>query len=232
MRDLEPGDGKAVDGRTERWRQHRINRRREFVEAALRALEKHGPDVNIAQIAAEAGVAKPRLYRHFEDKADLMSGVQQYISQLLWERLSAALDPTDAPRHLVRTSLDAFLAVVDEHPNAFRLMLLPTSAMSPATAERVLEDGRKIGDVLSSLIAGQLRTLGADVASAEPLGHALAGAVGASTLWWLEHRSISKDELIEHLSTVILGALEAILRSAGVPVDVDEPLTAQNRPRP
>lgn len=224
-KDKEPEVADApVDGRTERWREHRIKRRREFVQATLRALEKHGPDVNIAQIAAEAGVAKPRLYRHFEDKADLLAGVQQYISELLWQRLSATLDPTDAPSHLVRASLDAYLGIVDEHPNAFRLLLLPTTAMSPTTAERVIEDGRKIGDVLSALIAGQLRTLGADVDSAEPLGHALAGAVGAATLWWLEHRSITKDALIEHLSTVILGALEAILRSSGASVDLDQPL--------
>lgn len=214
-----------VDGRTERWRQHRIERRQEFVEAALRALGKHGPDVNIAQIAEEAGVAKPRLYRHFDDKADLLGAVQQYISQLLWKRLSQALDPTDAPTHLVRASLEAFLSVVDEHPQAFRMMLHPGAAMSASTTERMLEDGMKIGDVLSALIAGQLRVLGADAEGAEPFGHALAGAVGAATHWWLEHRAISKDELIDHLSTVILGALEAILQRSGVTIDLDQPIT-------
>ncbi|MGH3468776.1 MAG: TetR/AcrR family transcriptional regulator, partial [Thermocrispum sp.] len=126
-----------VDGRTERWREHRVQRRREFVEAAMRALEKYGPDVSVAQIAAEAGVAKPRLYRHFADKADLLAGVQRHLSELLWQRLSVALDPTDEPEHLVRTSLEAFLGVVDEHPSAYRLMLLP-SALSPSTAERVV----------------------------------------------------------------------------------------------
>lgn len=220
----ETSKDRPADGRSERWRQHRINRRREFVEAALRALAKHGPDVNIAEIATEAGVAKPRLYRHFEDKADLLGAVQDYISGLLWQRLSAALDPTDAPTHLVRASLEAYLGVVDEHPNAFQLLLHPSSQMSATTAERVIEDGKKIGDVLSALIAGQLRTLGADAAGAEPWGHALAGAVGGATLWWLEHRSITKDALIEHLSTVILGALEAILRKSDISIDLDQPI--------
>lgn len=202
-----------VDGRTERWREHRIQRRREFVLAALRALEKHGPEVSVAQIAEEAGVAKPRLYRHFEDKADLLAGVQRHLSELLWQRLTTALDPTDEPEHLVRVSLQAFLGVVDEHPNAYRLMLLP-SALSPSTAERVLADGRKIGEVLSSLIAGQLRTLGADVDTAEPYGHALAGAVGAATLWWLDTRTLSKEEMVEKMVPPILGALAGITSSA------------------
>lgn len=212
-----------VDGRTERWRQHRIDRRREFVKAALRALDQHGPDVSIAQIAAEAGVAKPRLYRHFEDKADLLGAVQEYISKLLWKRLSTALDPAAAPSHMVRAALDAFLSVVDQHPQVFRLMLHPVST---ANTERMLADGMRIGDVLSALLAGQMKMLGADTDGAEPLGHALAGAVGASTHWWLEHRAISKDELIEHLSTVILGALEALLRKSGVTIDFDQPIRA------
>jgi AcrR family transcriptional regulator len=211
-----------VDGRTERWRAHRIERREAFVDAALRALEKHGPDVAIAQVAAEARVAKPRLYRHFEDKADLLGAVQDRISTVLWQRLSAALDPDDAPAHLVRHGLEAFLGVVDEYPNAFRLLMNPSSG-SP----KMLEDSRKIADVLAALIAGQLATIGASTEGAEPWGHALAGAVGGATQWWLEHRAITKEALIEHLSTVILGSLEAIAKSAGVVVDLDQPIKSQ-----
>jgi AcrR family transcriptional regulator len=211
-----------MDGRTERWRAHRVERREAFVDAALRALEKHGPDVAIAQIAAEAGVAKPRLYRHFADKADLFNAVRDRLSTLLWQRLTAALDPEDAPAYLVRHGLDAFLSVVDEYPNVFRLLVHPGAA-----SERVLEDGQKIADVLAALIAGQLATLGTDTEGAEPWGHALAGAVGGATHWWLEHRSISKQALIEHLSTVILGSLERIAREAGVVVDLELPIKSQ-----
>ncbi len=211
-----------VDGRTERWRAHRLERREEFVDAALRALDKHGTGVAVAQIAAEAGVAKPRLYRHFDDKADLFNAVQDRISRLLWERLTAALDPEDAPAHLVRHGLEAFLSVVDEYPNVFRLLMHPGTA-----ARRVLEDGQKIADVLAALIAGQLATLGASTEGAEPWGHALAGAVGGATHWWLEHRSISKQALIEHLSTVILGSLERIAREAGVVVELELPIKSQ-----
>jgi AcrR family transcriptional regulator len=214
----------AVDGRTERWRAHRLERREEFVDAALRAMEKHGPDVAVAQIAAEAGVAKPRLYRHFDDKADLFNAVQDRISRLLWERLTAALDPESAPAHLVRHGLEAFLSVVDEYPNTFRLLVHPGG--SPV-AERMVEDGQRIADVLAALIAGQLTVLGADTDGAQPWGHALAGAVGGATHWWLEHRAISKQALIEHLSTVILGSLERIAREAGVAVDLDRPINAQ-----
>jgi AcrR family transcriptional regulator len=215
-------DGRAADGRTERWRAHRLERREEFVDAALRALEKYGPDVAVAQIAAEAGVAKPRLYRHFGDKADLLDAVRDRVAGLLWQRLTAVLDPEDAPAHLVRRGLDAFLGVVDEYPNVFRLLMHPGAA-----SERVIEDGRRIADVLAALIAGQLSALGMDTDGAEPWGHALAGAVGGATHWWLQTRSIDRAALTEHLSTVILGSLERIAREAGVDVDLERPIRSQ-----
>ena len=201
---------------------HRLERRAEFVDAALRALEQYGPEVAVAQIAAEAGVAKPRLYRHFEDKADLFSAVQDRISAVLWERLTAALDPDDAPAQLVRRGLDAFLSVVDQYPNAFRMLIDPGS-----TSARVFEDSKKIADVLAALISGQLRALGMDAEGAEPWGYALNGAVAGATYWWLEHRSISKESLIGHLSTVILGSLERIAREAGVVIDLELPIKSQ-----
>jgi AcrR family transcriptional regulator len=211
-----------VDGRTERWRVHRLERREQFVDAALRALEKHGPEVAVAQIAAEARVAKPRLYRHFDDKADLFSAVQDRISALLWERLTKALNPDEAPAELVRRGLNAFLSIVDEYPNTFRMLMHPGAA-----TERVLEDSKRIADVLAALISGQLRTLCIDYDGAEPWGHALNGAVAGATFWWLEHRSITKEQLIGHLSTVILGSLERIAKEAGVVIDLDQPIKSQ-----
>src|SRR5437763_7604163 len=63
------------DARRERWRAHREARREEFVEATIRAVARHGPEVGMDEIAAEAGVTKPVLYRHFTDKADLYLAV-------------------------------------------------------------------------------------------------------------------------------------------------------------
>ena len=62
-----------MDGRTRRWAGHREARRLELVDAAVVAIEEHGPEVTTEQIAAEAGVSRPGLYRHFDGKDDLQS---------------------------------------------------------------------------------------------------------------------------------------------------------------
>ena len=66
-----------LDGRAERWREHRIARRVHLVDSAMTAFERHGPDANLQQIAQVAGMPKPKIYRHFDDKADLITAVGQ-----------------------------------------------------------------------------------------------------------------------------------------------------------
>ncbi|HEY0806144.1 MAG TPA: helix-turn-helix domain-containing protein, partial [Pseudonocardiaceae bacterium] len=80
-----------VDARRERWRAHREGRREEFVEATIRAVTRQGPDVGMDEIAAEAGVTKPVLYRHFTDKADLYYAVGLRATDMLMSRIVPAL---------------------------------------------------------------------------------------------------------------------------------------------
>jgi AcrR family transcriptional regulator len=204
------------DGRTARWQQHRLDRRAEFVDAALRALASRGPEVSMAEIAAEAGAAKPKLYRHFADKAALLDAVGERITVILWERLSIALDPRAPVNDLITGGLQAYLGLVEEYPAAFVLLFNSGPALT---------EGRRIAGALGALFADLLRILDLDTNTAEPGGAVLAGALGAATLWWLESgRGMPKDGLIDYLATVVWGATDAILRKAGVAIDPDRPI--------
>lgn len=210
------------DGRAARWRQHRLDRRAEFVDAALRALTTYGADASMADIAAEAGAAKPKLYRHFADKAALLDAVAERIAATLWERVSHALDPCAPINDLITGGLHAYLGLVDEYPEAMRLLF---------TTGPVLAEGRRIAGALGDLFADLLRTLDLDTDTAEPGGAVLAGALGAATLWWLESgRAMPTQALIDYLATVIWGATDAILRKAGVTVDPDRPIGTRSDP--
>lgn len=67
--------GVKVDARSERWREHRKKVRNEIVDAAFRAIDRLGPELSVRQIAEEAGTAKPKIYRHFTDKSDLLEAI-------------------------------------------------------------------------------------------------------------------------------------------------------------
>ena len=117
-----PGNGKD-DGRTKRWAAHRDQRRAELVLAAVRAIDRHGPDASIADIAAEAGVSKPVLYRYFADKDELHVAVGQWGAREVLARMVPALG-SDAPmRERIAEATDAYLATLEEHPQVFLLLV-------------------------------------------------------------------------------------------------------------
>ncbi len=80
------------DARRDRWTAHREQRRREFVDAALRVLEAQGPGLLMDSVAAGAGVTKPVLYRYFSDKAALVRALDERGSQILLDRLLPAIN--------------------------------------------------------------------------------------------------------------------------------------------
>lgn len=87
----------SSDRRRERWREHRQARRAELVEAAVRAIGRKGHDVGMDDIAAEAGISKPVLYRHFSDKSELYLAVGEWGTQLLMQRLKPLFDEGGSP---------------------------------------------------------------------------------------------------------------------------------------
>jgi AcrR family transcriptional regulator len=213
------------DGRAERWRQHRADRREEFLDATFRALNRRGPDVTMADIAAEAGVAKPRLYRYFSDKEDLFGAVAERTLRTLWDRLLPTLTVRDKPRNVVRTALEAYVGLVDEYPNVVRFLVGSHFVDRSWEADPVVDNGRKVAKALATLFAEGLGTFGGRTGGAVPWAHAVVGAVAAATEWWLEHRTMSRDELLDYLTTFIWGALDAGLRTEGIALDPDTPIT-------
>src|SRR6476620_2442329 len=104
------------DGRSTRWSGHREARREELVEAAVAAIDRHGPEASIEDIAASAGVSKPVLYRYFADKADLFAAVGTWGANTVLERLMPALVAEGTLRERVDLGCDAYLAALEEHP--------------------------------------------------------------------------------------------------------------------
>ncbi|MQA10799.1 MAG: TetR family transcriptional regulator [Pseudonocardiaceae bacterium] len=212
------------DARRERWRKHRQTRRAEFVEATIRALGKHGADVGMDEIAAEAGVTKPVLYRHFADKADLYVAVGHRGSEMLFDRLVPALNSETAPYPRIKQSLNAYFSVIDEFPNLYRFMTGRYFPERPVDSDVVREDKEMIAAALATLLGDYMRAFNMDSGAAEPWAHGIVGLVQNTTEWWLERQSMSRESLVDYLTQIIWAAIDGVLRQAGVQVDPYEPL--------
>jgi AcrR family transcriptional regulator len=219
-----PPLGERRDGRVERWREHRITRRAELVEAAMRALAEHGPDASMEQIAAAAGIAKPKIYRHFDDKADLVAAVGARARDTIVTALVAAFDPQGSVREGLQRGLDAYFGFVEEHPNTVKLLM---DAAAPGAANAVVENGRIIAGLLIAITSADLDAAHAPTDGVEPLTHALIGSVLGATDWWLLQPAdtrMPRTRLVEHLTTVLIGAAQASMRAVGLELDPDAPL--------
>src|SRR2546427_7714547 len=109
---------------TQRTEQQRSadRRRRELLEAADRVVLRDGPAASMNAIAAEAGITKPILYRHFDDKASLYVALADRHIETLVERLREALQRPGTRRERTEAAIDAWLRLVEGNPALYRFL--------------------------------------------------------------------------------------------------------------
>jgi len=200
-----------------------VQRRRELIEAAVRAIRRHGPAVTMEDVAAEAGVAKPILYRVFRDKAELYRAVGSRVAE---ERLIPALTGELAknrhPREHLAAMIDTYLGIIESEPELYRFVVHPALDDRPVAPELVGTYKQVIAEHLTRVIGGALRAGGLDSGGAEPWAHALVGMAHEAGDWWIEHRTMTREDLTMYLTALAWGGLAELYRKAGV--DVDAPL--------
>ena len=93
----------------------RPQRRRALLDAAARAFARGGyAATSLDDVAAEAGVSRVLIYRHFQSKAELYQAVLAEVS----DQLRAA---TGHPDHHIPGSLNGLVAAASANPDGFRL---------------------------------------------------------------------------------------------------------------
>ncbi len=210
----------TVDGRDTRWAAHRVTRRRELVEHALRAIRQFGPGVGMDEIAAQAGTSKTVIYRHFGDRAGLYRAVAQAVHTYILEDLTAALrltDVTDIGR-LTADLADSYLALVERDPEIYRFVMSPPidSAVTPVDPAAGLPT--LIGDRLEAALAHQLRETGQDPSCATTWGHGLVGFIrAAADRWMASDPRPPRHEIVSHITALFVPALTAGLTETHEP---------------
>jgi AcrR family transcriptional regulator len=207
-------EGKPGDGRATRWDSHREERRGELVAAAVRAIDRHGPDVSMAAIAVEAGVSKPVLYRYFSDKDQLHAAVGQWGANEVFSRVVPTLLREAPVRERIERSVAAYLAAIEEHHQVFLLLVRHRAAGGDPLA-----DGKaRIAAALARVLGDTLRELDIDAAGAEPWAQSVVGLALTTGEWWLERRTMSRAAVSRYLSAFVWHALEGATTEAGRPI--------------
>ncbi|HEX5568498.1 MAG TPA: TetR family transcriptional regulator [Streptomyces sp.] len=201
-------------------------RRRELLEAAERVVLRDGPGASMNAIAAEAGITKPILYRHFGDKGGLYRALAVRHTDALVDALRAALDaPTDR-RERVEAALDTYLASIEARPQVYRFLMHP--AEEPAEepgGDRGFDVGqhsapllRRLGEELATVIAERV-DLGPDEGRerARVWGHGIVGMMHAAGDWWLRERPCPRERLVRHLADLLWGGLATASDRIGGP---------------
>ena len=163
------------------------------------------------QLAAEAGVTKPVLYRYFHDKSELYEAIaQRYVDQVSTE-LRAALSSDDGPHELLVAGIDAYLRLVEQEPEIYRF-LMQRARFEQRPAQTIEHFIQRLGQEIALLVGERLEQANLDTGGAEAWGHAIVGMVNATAEWWVERQVLSRRRLVTYLADLLWTGF------AGVPV--------------
>lgn len=211
-----------MDGRSTRWAGQRQLRRAQFVDAAIAAIARHGPDTSTEQIATQAGVARTRLYKHFTDATDLHRSITHKAVELIARELGPVWNPTGTVTEVISTAVGSYLRWLDGHRNLYYFL----GRHSLTTRGDSIRDIRAtISSYLARLFEAYATAFGLDTRLCEPLAFGIIGLVESTTSQWLDHpATMSGDELTQNLTRWIWHMIDDTLQTRGVQLDPHAPL--------
>jgi len=207
---------RPVDGRRERWNDHRVRRRAILVDAGVAAIDRYGPDSSAEEIAATARVSRTVLYRYFRDKEDLRGAVSRRIGETVVADLQPPLRSGSTANEIIGGTLEALTDWVEGHPQQYEFLRRRDTALGDVEATIVAQ--------LAELLRGFTAGLGLPIGLAEPTAQSLVGMVEHTLAWWMKSRAISRRDLVEHLRHAIWNIIDGELRRANIALGGDDPL--------
>ena len=160
-------------------------------------------------IAAEAGVTKPIIYRHFGDRDGLAAALADQFGAQLVAELDAALSQQLPPDQLLAATIDAYLGFVERDPHVYNFLVGRLGA--PVGTDVANGLVAQVGQRVALVLGEQLRSVGADSGPAEPWAFGIVGMVHLAGDWWLERRTVTRARLVSDLTTLLwhgLGSLD------------------------
>lgn len=214
----------ARDGRSTRWDPHRRERRLAIINAAIAAIEEHGPDVLTAQIAERAGVPRTHVYRHFDGKPALDLAVSTHVAAQIADSIRAGLASGGTAMAIIGGAIDQHLAWVEAHPNLYRFLAQHSYRVRTDALGSAGDAKAAFAAELTALITRYLIALGIDTEPAERVIVGVVGLVDATAAWWLGHPDLPRATIAAELTDEVWLLIQRISRRLGVELDPNRPL--------
>jgi AcrR family transcriptional regulator len=159
-------------------------------------------ELSMAKIAKEAGISKALLYHYFPSKQAYFEATLQAAA----EDLVARTQPDDAlaPAAQLEASLDAYLAWIGEHREAYSKLMV-TAGEVPEIRAMVEEVRHGTADRILSGVVGD----GPVPPAARTAVRGWLWFMDGAALDWIAHDDVSRDELRGLLIGTLVGALMA-----------------------
>jgi AcrR family transcriptional regulator len=161
--------------------------------------------VTMDEVAAEVGVTKPLLYNYFGNKERLYVACMERSGDALFATIGDAVGESATPGDALNDGLRAFFAFLDADRAAWAVLFDETLPQSGEVADRVADYRRRIVELVSSSLVGQLppKRRAAGKVEVEALSAAMLGAAEALARWWLHSEAITAQEAAELLISTI-----------------------------
>ncbi|MDP9116657.1 MAG: TetR/AcrR family transcriptional regulator [Actinomycetota bacterium] len=214
----------ARDGRSTRWDPHRLERRIAIINAAIDAIEAHGPNALTGQVAEMAGVPRTHVYRHFDGKQALDFAVARHVAGQIGQQIRTGLATIGSPRDIIGASINEHLSWIEAHPNLYRFLAQHAYAVNSTGSPTVDDAKAAFANELTALLAHYMKLLDLDTTPAERVIVGVVGMVDATAAWWLDHRDVPRAELTAALTEQVWVILDHTARSLGLVLDPDATL--------
>ncbi|MEY2425306.1 MAG: hypothetical protein QOI61_878 [Actinomycetota bacterium] len=186
----------------------RADRREELLNAAISGIRKHGPSASMDVLAAEAGITKPILYRHFGDRAGLVSAIADRFAETLQAEITAALSQNAVgTRALLVGTIDAFVGYIEREPAVYRYLVRHGNSDPAVDVTGFLD---QISNRVALVIGEEARRLGSDSGGAEAIAHGIVSFVYAAGDWWVDRRTMPRAQLVAYLADFLWVGLEGL----------------------
>jgi len=190
----------------------RAARREALIDAAVSCIRREGAGASMEDIAREAGVTKPILYRYFRHRAELEDAIATRFTGDISARMRRVLTRDGHPLELLVDAIDAYVQVVERDTEVYRFLVhgRPTTVAGDDAIQNFM---RRLGDEIGLVLGERARELNLDSGPAEVWGHGIVGMVAASVDWWVDRRVLPRKRLVEFLASLLWGGFRDAMRA-------------------